>query len=210
MTAIIGLAISILALAVSAVTAWITLFRRGRILMTQPTVIYFGPDGSRFGIEPRHQKVFFRTLLYSTGKRGQIIENMFVSLRRGETRQNFNVWVYGDDKLRRGSGLYVPEGGVATNHHFLPPPDLESFTFSPGSYILEVFATITGATKAQSLFVVHLDVTQKAANSIREGSSGLYFDWGPDAARYDYHVTAPPPLKAEASALLAELFKGES
>ena len=97
-TAIIGLAISILALAVSAVTAWITLFRRGRILMTQPTVIYFGPDGSRFGIKPRHRKVFFFTLLYSTGKRGQIIENMFVSLRRGETRQNFNVWVYGDDE----------------------------------------------------------------------------------------------------------------
>jgi hypothetical protein len=206
MIAFVGLGISVLALTVSAVTAWITLFRRGRIFMTQPTVIYFGPDGSRFGREPKHRKVFFRTLLYSTGKRGHIVENMFVSLRHGETRQNFNIWVYGDDELRRGSGLHVPEGGVATNHHFLPPPDLE-FTFSPGIYTLEVFATIVGSAKAQSLFLADLDVTQEAANSIKEGNSGLYFDWGPDAARYNHHVTSPPPLKAEASALFAELFK---
>jgi hypothetical protein len=209
MIAVIGLGTAILALAVSAVTAWMTLFRRGRILMTQPTQIYFGPDGSRYGVEPRHQKVFFRTLLYSTAKKGHLIENMFVTLRRNETRQNFNIWVYGDDRLRRGSGLSVPEGGVATNHHFLLPPDLESFTFSPGNYVLEVFATIAGSAKAQTLFVVHLEVTQEAANSIREGRSGLYFDWGPDAARYNHHVTAPPALKAEASAVLAELFKDE-
>jgi len=177
--------------------------------MTQPTVIYFGPDGSRFGMEPKHRKVFLRTLLYSTGKRGQIVENMFVSLRHGETRQNFNIWVYGDDELRRGSGLYIPEGGVATNHHFLPPPDLE-FTFSPGVYMLEVFATTVGSARAQSLFVVSLDVTQEAANSIKEGSSGLYFDWGPDAARYNHHVTSPPPFKGESSALFTELFKGKS
>jgi hypothetical protein len=40
----------------------------------------------------------------------------------------------------------------------------------------------------------------------------IYFgpdDWGPDAARYYHHVTAPPALKAEASAVLAELFKDE-
>ena len=53
-------AIAILALAVSTVTAWMTLFRRGRISMTRPAVIYFGPDGSRYSTEPKHQKVFFR------------------------------------------------------------------------------------------------------------------------------------------------------
>jgi hypothetical protein len=186
-----------------------TLFRRGQVLMTQPTVIYFGPDGSRFGTEPKHRKVFFRALLYSTGKRGHIIENMFISLRRGETRQNFNIWVYGDDELRRGSGLYVSQDGVATNHHFLPPSDAEPFTFSPGNYTLEVFATLAGSTQAQSLFVVHLDVTKEAANSIRKGNAGLYFDWGPDAARYSHHVTSPPPLKAPPSALLVELLKDD-
>lgn len=93
MIAALGLAISFLALGVSAVAAWLTLVRRGQILMTQPTVIYFGPDGGRDGVLPTHQKVFFRALIHSTEKKGLIVENMFIRLRRGETRQNFNVWV---------------------------------------------------------------------------------------------------------------------
>jgi hypothetical protein len=40
----VSLAISTLSLAVSAVTAWLTLFRRGTVKMTQPTVIFFGPE----------------------------------------------------------------------------------------------------------------------------------------------------------------------
>jgi hypothetical protein len=48
---------------------------------------------------------------------------MFVRLHRGETRQNFNVWAYGDKNLNRGSGLFVPETGFPTNHYFLLPPD---------------------------------------------------------------------------------------
>ncbi len=198
MIAIAGIAISMFALTVSVATAWITLFRRGRLFMTQPTVIYFGSDGSRFGMEPRHQKVFFRTLLYSAGKRGHIVENMFITLRHGETRQNFNVWVYGDDELRRGSGLFIPEGGIATNHHFLPPPNLDPFVFSAGHYVLEVFATIVGSPHAQSLFVVNLDVNQDAATALRESRSGLYFDWGPDAGRYDQNVKPAPSMKMEA------------
>jgi hypothetical protein len=205
MIAITGIAISMFALAVSAVTAWITLFSHGQILMTQPTVIYFGSDGSRFGQEPCHQKVFFRTLLYSTGKRGHIVENMFITLRRGETRQNFNIWVYGDDELRRGSGLFVPEGGVATNHHFLPPQTLESFVFSSGHYVLEVFATIIGLPHAQSLFVVNLDITQETATAVRESRSGIYFDWGPDAGRYEQNVKLSPSMTVEASALVTEV-----
>lgn len=200
MIAIVGIAISVLALVVSGLTAWMTLFRRGQILMTQPTVIYFGPDGSRFGLGSSHPKVFFRTLLYSTGKRGQIVENMFIRLQHGETRQNFNIWVYGDDELRRGSGLYVPEGGIVVNHHFLPPPDLGSFVFSPGLYVLEVFATIVGKAEAISLFVVYLDVNAEVATSLKEGNSGLYFDWGPDARRYNCHLMLPPPSRIAASA----------
>jgi len=37
----LSLVISGLALGVSSLTAWLTLFRRGTIKMTQPTVIFF-------------------------------------------------------------------------------------------------------------------------------------------------------------------------
>lgn len=56
-----SIVISVSALVVSVTTAWLTLFRRGTIRMTQPTLVYFGPDGLGGG-----PKVFLRTLLYST------------------------------------------------------------------------------------------------------------------------------------------------
>jgi hypothetical protein len=43
----ISITVSVLALAVSSVTAWLTLFRRGTVKMTQPTSIFFGPDSPR-------------------------------------------------------------------------------------------------------------------------------------------------------------------
>jgi hypothetical protein len=86
----VGLLISIAALVLSGVTAWLTLLGRSRILMTQPTVIFFGPDGGPKSSHSPEAKVFLRTLLYSSGKRGHVVEYMFLREHRGETRQNFN------------------------------------------------------------------------------------------------------------------------
>ena len=66
--------LSALALGVSASTAWLTLFRHGKLRMTQPTVVFFGPDGGRRDGQKPRLKVFLRTLLYSTSRRGQTVE----------------------------------------------------------------------------------------------------------------------------------------
>ena len=112
MTEPISVTISVLALCVSAVTAWLTLFRRGTVKMTQPTVIYFGPDSPRSRDEVPLPKVYLRTLLFATSKRGRVVESMHIALSRNETNQNFNIWVYGDERLVRGSGLFVGETGI--------------------------------------------------------------------------------------------------
>jgi hypothetical protein len=200
---LLALVVSFLALAVSALTAWLTLLRKGEIRMTQPTLIYFGPDGGSKAEAPP-EKVFLRTLLYSTGKRGHIIENMFIRVHRGETRQNFNIWVYGDKDLHRGSGLFVPETGFATNHHFLLPPDGTFFQFSTGKYTLEVFVTEIGARNSRLLSTVNLEITPETYRAFNQPGHGLYFDWGPDAARYFAHVRPPP--QTELPAFLREMF----
>jgi hypothetical protein len=81
-----------------------------------------------------------------------VIECLYVALSRNELRQNFNVWVYGDEKLVRGSGLFVGETGVEANHHFLTPPDDSSFRFAEGRYTLDVFARLLGDSKQIRLF----------------------------------------------------------
>jgi hypothetical protein len=66
----LSVTISVLALSVSAVNLWLTLVHRGTVKMTQPTIIFFGPDSGRSHEAPL-PKVFLRSLLFATSKRGQ-------------------------------------------------------------------------------------------------------------------------------------------
>jgi hypothetical protein len=193
MTDTFAVTISTLSLCVSALIAWLTLLRRGTVKMTQPTVIYFGPDSPRTRDEPALPKVFLRTLLFATSKRGRVVESMHVALARSETQQNFNIWVYGDDRLVRGSGLFVGETGVAANHHFLAPKDGSSFRFTEGRYRIDVYAKLLGDRKKKLLFSQTVEVSLEVAAQLKGSYSGLYFDWGPDSSRYLPHIDRRPP-----------------
>ena len=185
---VISIIISALAFVVSALTVWISFFHRGTIRMTQPTIFFFGPDGSS-----GPPKVFLRTLLFSTSKKGRILENMFVRLQRGESVQNFNIWVYGDkEALARGSGLFVGREGIACNHHFLLPKDGTKYTFLPGEYSLEVFGSLLGEGQAMPLFAQKLLLSKEFADEINNEKSGVFFDWGPDSKSYHSHLDKNP------------------
>ena len=187
--------ISVVSLLVSLLTAWLTLFRRGTVKMTQPTVIFFGPDTPRSQDAEPLPKIYLRTLLFATAKRGRIIESLHVAIARNETQQNFNIWVYGNEKLVRGSGLFVGETGVEANHHFLVPRDASSFRFVEGQYQLEVFAHLLGDRKRIRLFSQTLIISQEFAAKLMTANVGVYFDWGPDSSRYISHVEDPPPSR---------------
>jgi hypothetical protein len=161
--------------------------------MTQPTVIFFGPDSSKEELKRALPKVFLRTLIFSTSKRGRVIESLHVALSRNETRQNFNIWVYGNDHLVRGSGLFVGEAGVEANHHFLTPHDADSFEFKAGNYQLEVFARLLGDSEPTRLFSQRLTITGELAIALTEPNAGLYFDWGPDSSTYVPYVEKRDP-----------------
>lgn len=187
-TQIISIIISALALVISFFTAWFSLFHRGSIKMTQPTIIFFGPDGAS-----GPPKIFLRMLLFSTARKGHIVENMYIKLQRGESLQNFNIWVYGEkDTLARGSGLFVGKEGVACNHHFLLPKDGTNYEFLPGEYNLKVFASLIGIKRPILLFTQALVLSKEFANEINAEKSGVYFDWGPDSKSYHSHLDKNP------------------
>jgi len=185
----ISVAISFLALAISITTAWLTWFRKGELRMTQPTVVFFGPDGTG---ERRHLKVFLRTLLYSTSHRGQTIESLHVNLQRGESRQNFSIWVYGDKQLARGSGLFIPREGIACNHHFLLPEDGTDFRLLAGEYVLRVYAKKVSEQKPRQLSTIWLSITEAQSRELAGVNCGIYFDWGPDQQSYQSHLEKRP------------------
>jgi hypothetical protein len=194
MLAIYSIIISGLALSISGITAWLTFFRKGNLLMTQPTVIFLGPDGSKFNSE--HNKIYLRTLLYSTSKRGQVLESLHVSIHRNETHQNFNIWVYGDKgELKRGSGLFIPQEGITFDHHFLLPKDGANFEFLAGQYKLKIHAKLIRNKKANVLAEIDLKITETQGIKLNEPNTGIFFDWGPDQQDYFSHIDKKDDVK---------------
>ncbi len=188
--------ISLVAVSISVATAWLTLLRRGDLRMTQPTVVFFGPDGRIPGGRKPRLKVFLRTLLYSTARRGQTVESLHVNLQRGESRQNFSIWVYGDQRLARGSGLFVPQEGVACNHHFLLPEDGTNFQLLAGDYVLRVYAKMVSDSAPKQLSAISLRISESQAQELLTDDAGIYFDWGPDLQAYHAHIDKKPPFPA--------------
>lgn len=191
----VSLIISIIALAISGLTAWLTLLRRGTLKTTRPAVIFFGQDQPVDGETVGKPKIFLRSLLFSTAKRGAIIESLYVTLSRNESRQSFNIWVYGEQKLVRGSGLFVPEGGFSANHHFLAPNDGHVFVFEPGRYNLSVYANVLGRRDTSLLLTQPLEINSAESEALKSGECGLYFDWSPATGSYISHVDRKPKGK---------------
>jgi len=186
---ILPIVISVCSLIVSILVAYFTLFRKGNVKMTPPMLIYFGTDAGSRDTMSTAPKVYLRTLLYSTAKRGNVISSLHVRLTRGETIQSFNIWAYGEvGALMPGSGLFVGEQGVAFNHHFLPPSDGTAFKFLSGTYLLELFASQVDHPKPKLLWSVTLELPQHLADKMQtELASGLFYEWQPNSGSYHAH-----------------------
>ena len=174
--------VSTIALIVSLITAWFTIFRRGSVRSTHPSFVAFRYD---FVDKPVVQaKVFLRTLIFSTGKRGLVIESLFLRVREGTRFEEFSFWGYGDKDLVRGSGIFVPETGVVTNHHFNPLHTENLFRFSHGTYRLELAAKLVARKRLVSLWTIELDVPAGTYDTSIARETVVFFNWSPEEQRY--------------------------
>lgn len=190
--AILSLIIASLSLVISATTAWLSLFRRGRLAMTKPHVVFFGFDE----VPPKiTAKIFLRGLLYSTAARGQVIEGMFAKLTRAGSEQIFGFWGYGETtRLSVGSGLFVGQTGVAVNHHFVLSVHEAEYRFIAGTYTVEVFARLAGIRAPRRLQKVEIIVTEGHVDALRQ-HEGVLFELNPDGIGYSGHARSRQPLQ---------------
>lgn len=174
--------ISLAALVVSLLTAWFTVFRRGNVYSTRPSFIAIRYDF--VANNPPQAKVFLRTLLFSSGKRGHVVESLFLRVRREGKTDEFAFWGHGDKELVRGSGLSVPEAGVVTNHHFNPIDAQKLYRFSGGTYELELCADIVSGSKRVTLWKVSVEVPSSAFESSIRRDTAVFFSWSPESKKY--------------------------
>jgi len=173
----ISIIVSLIALAISALSFWLANIKKGNVKMTRPTIICF--LGQNKGDEP---KIFIRTLLYSTSDKGQYIQNMFIRLQQGRKVQDFNIWAYGDNGIVRGSGLFVNKNGISSYHHFLLPKVRARYSSMQGDCLLQFFAE-TVNEKPQKIFETHLTITEQQLLDLEQGKE-LHFDWAPNTQNY--------------------------
>ena len=147
--------------------------------MAQPTIVFFGYDGPQ-----GPPKVVIGTIMFSTGQRGNILESMFIKLRRSEATQTFSRWVYGNSKNARASGLYVGIEGVTDNHHFLIPSDGTQYQFLPGEYELEIYGSLINRKPSMLLKRVQIFLSSEEANSLNHREVGVMFNWSPEIRKY--------------------------
>lgn len=179
---IVSLIVSVIALSASLFTLWFTILRRGSVCCTRPSYLAFTYDFLN-GQEIPYAKIFLRTLLFSTSKRGLVVENLFLRVREGKRCEEFLFWGYGDENLVRGSGIFVPESGIVANHHFNPIGTGNLFKFSIGVYKLELVAKIVGKKSLFSLWSTSFNITEDAFDPINR-STAIEFNWSSEQNGY--------------------------
>lgn len=167
----ISIPVSLVSLAISLGTFWLAFVNRGRLKMTKPTIVFFGFDT----VPKPTPKVFFRTLLYSTATRGQVIEGMYAKIRHGNDERTFSFWGYGETaKLSPGSGLHVGRTGFAANHHFVLSVHENAYRFEPGSYEIDVIADVVGRRKPMKLATIKLSLSEELAAALQRQEGVLF------------------------------------
>lgn len=190
--ALVGVGVSLLSLGVSGTTMYYTWLRRGRLAMTRPNVVFFGYEAA--GNRPT-AKIFLRTLLYSSSTQGKMVERMFVKLlRQGKDQdkeQVFGFWGHGwTTELSPGSGLYVGQTGVSSNHHFTLSMNQPAYDFTAGDYTLQIFAQQPGETAPAMLSEIKLTVDDERAKALAQ-RKGVLFVLEPDTQKYVGQVRDP-------------------
>ncbi|MGC5953436.1 hypothetical protein LDP04_22625 [Ralstonia pseudosolanacearum] len=178
---IASLVLSTVSVVISAYTFWLVQFNRGRLMMTRPAYICFGRDAG-----PSWPKIFIRTCLYSTGAKGVAVESLHLRVHQTCDREFvFDYWGHTDNgRLTIGSGLYVGPNGVASNHHFNFRGNPSLFVAEPGTYRVEVFATVAGK-RPNRISEIEFDINgEQSAEMVQILDRQLELVW--DAAQSKY------------------------
>lgn len=189
---LLTLTIASAALLLSGLNLWLSQFRRGRVFLTQPTILFFGWDDNGREHSP---KVMFRAALFATGARGQVIENLDIVVRTVDGEFEFPFWGYDDGKgMVRGSGLYVGVGGHVAYHHFNPITDDHVFAYTGSKYQVDVYAKLFRREKSTLLGRYTLDLDDaNHAEALAHAEGGVMWSWSPQESRF-HHEYSPRPF----------------
>jgi hypothetical protein len=183
---ILGVLFSVLAIGVSVTNLWLSQLKNGKILMTRPTIFFFGFDPDDRPIP----KIFMRSLLFSTANNGCVLENMYLLVKSPTSESIYSFWGHTNsdgNNLTRGSGLYIPKNGFLANHHFNPDPSKGvTNPFPIGIYEIDVIARQFGDSTNRKLGRFELQLDEKMSVALNQENNGVM--WSLNPIDQSYHA----------------------
>jgi hypothetical protein len=170
--------IAVVSLLLSITVAYMTLWRRGSLCMTRPVQIIFRSANAR------RPEIILKTLLYATGKRGVVIEDLHLEVHHyGDKSHTFGAWSYLQGSELVSGGLRIGEDGIPSESHFFEIDKSRRFTFEEGKYELRVYAQIVNRSKR----LLHKNVvmlTEDQATTMHVNNHAVIFTADPHSAEY--------------------------
>jgi hypothetical protein len=180
--------ISCASFVLSGYALWVAQFNHGRLKMTQPTLLCMMRELPR-----QTPKIFLRTLLFTSGTKGRVVEGMFLKVHQPHGTFIFDFWGHTESgKLTLGSGLFVGPTGVACDHHFNPRYGSEDFLFVDGRYRVEVFAVVVRKKPKLLMEITFAVDGQQAAELIQITELALWLVWNARSCTYEGHLEREP------------------
>jgi hypothetical protein len=171
--------IAVVSLLLSLTVAYMTLLRKGNLHMTVPVQISFQSANGR------RPEVILKTFLYATGKRGYVIESLYLEVQRGARSHLFSSWSYRQNgQLTPASGLRVDDDGVISDNHFFETDKRERFYFEQGKYEIRVYARVANRHAARVLHTVQLGVSDEQASQMHIRNSAMVYTFDPQKMEY--------------------------
>jgi hypothetical protein len=97
----------------------------------------------------------------------------------------FDFWAYGEPRIAKGSGLFVPRNGTALHHHFALSRSVENFLFTDGDYRVEIFAKVVGRRHLTKLKEIKLAlIGTQSATMIQIMDAGVFYEWDVVSGNY--------------------------
>ena len=138
--------------------------------------------------EAEQPKIFFRAmLLLTTGKRGHIIEGLYLKLRRVNRRRHL---ISGCTGRRKTQNRQRPEGRGrrrVVQSSFPAAQSDSSFAFLAGEHTIESYARILNRRAPVRLSTVKLSLSAEFSAALLDRAMGVLFTWSPDSRAY--HAT---------------------
>lgn len=181
-----SLAVAMGSFAISIITLYLTYLQRGSLRLTRPTAIFFVRDGSDGKF-----KIVVTALLYSTAKRGQVVESLFIKIIQNDSVTTFSEWIYWEGNRVHLGGVKIGDEGRTLFDHFLLSDETNNFDFTIGGYSLEIYALKVGTKNPIKLFKTEFTIDAKTIEAVKPRGPGFALLLNPDTKSYRTQIGPP-------------------